>query len=162
MINAGIISPVAVAIPFDNSTNGFTATNVQTAIEEAATHQPHTEVSATASASAPTGADVLLNSMTISPSAGVYVAWFSTDVTSGVAGATISLSFYVGGTQDAASLRKIIPFSGGTLTSGNARGAVAFQRTVTITAGQALEVRWSTSNAGPTAAARTMTIVRVG
>jgi len=28
-------TPVAVTVPFDNSTNGFTATNVQTAIEEA-------------------------------------------------------------------------------------------------------------------------------
>jgi hypothetical protein len=28
-------TPVAVSVPFDNSTNGFTSTNVQTAIEEA-------------------------------------------------------------------------------------------------------------------------------
>lgn len=28
-------TPVAVSVPFNNSTNGFTATNVQTAIEEA-------------------------------------------------------------------------------------------------------------------------------
>lgn len=31
------ISPVARSVPFDNSTNGFVATNVQTAIEEATT-----------------------------------------------------------------------------------------------------------------------------
>jgi hypothetical protein len=30
-------TPVAVSVPFDNSTNGFTSTNVQTAIEEAKT-----------------------------------------------------------------------------------------------------------------------------
>jgi hypothetical protein len=30
-------TPVAQSIPFDNSTNGFTSTNVQTAIEEAKT-----------------------------------------------------------------------------------------------------------------------------
>jgi hypothetical protein len=28
-------TPVAVTVPFNNSTNGFTASNVQTAIEEA-------------------------------------------------------------------------------------------------------------------------------
>jgi hypothetical protein len=29
------VSPVAITVPFDNNANGFTSTNVQTAIEEA-------------------------------------------------------------------------------------------------------------------------------
>lgn len=34
------ISPTANTVPFDNSSNGMTATNIQTAIEEARTKTP--------------------------------------------------------------------------------------------------------------------------
>lgn len=119
------------------------------------------EVSATASTTAPTGTDALMNTMTVSPTAGTYIAIFSTDITSGTSGAAISVSLYIGGVQDASSLRKIIPFSGGTLTSGSGRGVMAINRTVTVTTGQAVEIRWSTSTAGPTAASRVLTLLRI-
>lgn len=154
-------SAVATAVPFDNSTNGFTATNVQAAIEEGSNHATSMEVTATASATAPTGSDALITSMTLTPVAGTWIAWFSCDINSAVAGAAISVSLYVGGVQNAASLRKIVPFSGGTLTSGSARGAVAINGTVTVNGSQAIEVRWSTSNAGPTAASRALTLLRI-
>lgn len=118
------------------------------------------EVSSTASATAPTSTDALMTGMTITPSAGVYLAFFDTDITSGTAGAAISVSLYINGTQDASTLRKIIPFSGGTLTTGNARAAVALHRTITVTTGD-VEVRWSTSNAGPTCGARVLSLLRI-
>lgn len=157
------IGAVARAIPFDNSTDGFVATNVQSAIEEAKASPSlvSAEATATASATAPTGADTLIAGMTLTPVAGTYIVWFSCDITSASAGAAISVSIYAGGVQSTASLRKIIPFSGGTLTTGNARGSMSTHITVTVNGSQAIETRWSTSNAGPTTADRSMTIFKV-
>lgn len=121
----------------------------------------NTEVSATASATAGTGADALLTGMTITPVAGTYLVWFSCDINSINAGNAISLSLYVGGTQKADSIRKVVPFCGGTLTSGSARCGVAINGLVTVNGSQAIEVRWSASAGTNTAAARTMNLLRV-
>lgn len=121
----------------------------------------NTEVSATATATAATGADALMTGMTITPVAGTYLVWFSCDLNSANGGAVVSVSVYVGGTQKADSLRKIEPFSGGTLTSGSQRVGVAINGVVTVNGSQAIEIRWSTSSNAPTAAARTMNILRV-
>lgn len=161
MASAGRITQVAVSTPFDDSTNGWVANNVQAAIEEAPIHLRSIEVSATSTVTAPTGTDALMTTMTITPNPGTYIVWFSCDINSAVAGAAISVSLYVGGTQQAVSLRKVIPFSGGTLTSGSGRACVSINQIVTVTTGQSVEVRWSTSNAGPTAAARTLDMLRV-
>lgn len=158
----GSINQPAAATPFDNTTNGFTSTNVQSAIEEVTRYLVDGEVTATANANINTGADALLTSMTMTPAAGTYITWFSCDINSGTAGAAISISFYVGGVQNAASLRKIIPFSGGTLTSGSGRGSVAIQAVLTVNGSQAIEVRASTSSGTQTAAARALTTLRVG
>lgn len=121
----------------------------------------HGEVSATASATAPTGADTLIAGMTTTPAAGTYLAWFSCDLNSANAGAVVTLSFYVGGTINSGSQRKVMPFAGGTLTSGSQRVGVATNALVVVNGAQAVEVRWSTSSNAPTAAARTMNWLRV-
>lgn len=131
-----------------------------------ATWQPlptdtHLEVSATASATAPASTDALLAGMTSTPASGTYLAWFSCDLNSGSAGAVVSVSFYVGGTQKADSLRKIMPFAGGTLTSGNQRVGVALNGLITVTGSQTIEVRWSASSGTVTAAGRTMNLLKV-
>lgn len=154
-------SVVAAAVPFDNSTNGFISTNVQAAIEEVSFISSTTEVSATASATAGTGADALLTGMTITPVAGTYIVWFSCDLNSPTAGVVISVSIYVGGVQKADSLRKVMPFAGGTLTSGSQRVGVATNGQVVVNGSQAIEIRWSASSGSPTAAARTLNILRV-
>lgn len=121
----------------------------------------NTEVSATASATAGTGADALLTGMTITPVSGTYLVWFSTDINSAGAGIVVSVSIYVGGSQKADSLRKIMPFAGGTLTVGNQRVGVSTNGVVTVNGSQAIEIRWSASSGAPTSAARTMNILRV-
>lgn len=153
---------VASSVPFDNSTNGFTSTDVQAAIEEAAHNLAELEASATATATTSSGTDAILTSMTLTPIAGTYMVWFSCDVTSPTAGAAISFSIYVGGVQKADSLRKIIPFSGGTLTSGNARAVAATNGVVTVNGSQAITIEWSTSAGTMTAGARTLNTLRVG
>lgn len=156
------VSPVAASIPFDNSTNGFTANNVQAAIEEATYQLSDFEATATASITAGTGADALMTGMTLSPTPGIYIALFSCDILCATAGAATSVSIYVGGAQIADTLRKVAPFDGGTLSSTSARCGVAINKRITVTVGQAIEVRWSASNGTNTAASRTLTIFRVG
>lgn len=119
------------------------------------------EVSATASASSTTGADALMAGMTITPAVGKYLVWFSCDLNSTAAGDVLSVSIYVGGVQKADSLRKIMPFAGGTLTSGSQRVGMATNGIVTVNGAQAIEIRWSTSAGSPTAAARTLNILQV-
>lgn len=122
----------------------------------------HGEASATASATAPTGTDTLIAGMTTGNiPAGTYLVWFSSDLNSANAGAVVSVSFYVGGVQKADSLRKVMPFAGGTLTSGSQRVGVATNGLVTVNGSQAVEVRWSTSSNAPTAADRTLNWIRV-
>lgn len=152
----------AQSIPFDNTGNGFTSTDVQSAIVESTHNLIEGEASATADATTNSGTDSLLTGMTDTPVAGTYLVWFSTTITSPTAGAAISISIYVGGVQKADSLRKIIPFSGGTLTSGNARGGVFTNGVVTVNGSQAIEIRWSTSSGTMTSGPRTLNILRVG
>lgn len=120
------------------------------------------EESATASATAGTGADALLTGMTSTPPAGSYFVSFSCDVNSATSGVVVSVSIYVGGTQKADSLRKIMPFAGGTLTAGSQRAGVVTNGVVTVNGSQAVEIRWSASAGAPTAAARTMNLLKVG
>lgn len=119
------------------------------------------EASSTASASAP-GTDTLLAGMTLTPLPGQYLTWFSCDLNSAAAGDVVSISIYVGGVQKADSLRKTMPFAGGTLTSGSQRVGIATNGIVTVNGSQAIEIRWSTSAGAPTAAARTLNILKVG
>lgn len=121
----------------------------------------NTEVSATASTNAGTGADTLMSGMTITPVSGTYLVFFSCDINSNTAGAAISVSIYVAGSQKADSLRKVIPFAGGTLTSGSARAMASTNGVVTVNGSQAIEIRWSASSGTNSAAARTMNILRV-
>lgn len=120
------------------------------------------EATSNASAAAGTGADALLTSMTLTPIAGTYYVSCSFDINSAVAGAAIQASIYVAGVQVADSQRKVVPFSGGTLTSGSARAVLHTQALVTVTGSQAIEIRWSTSNTGPTAASRNLIALKVG
>lgn len=148
-IGEGILGSVPGA-PLSTDSNGLLVSGTS-----------NTEVSATATTTTNSGTDALMNSMTITPVSGTYLVWFSTDLNSPTAGAVISLSYYIGGSQKADSLRKVMPFAGGTLTVGNQRIGVALNGVVTVNGSQAIEVRWSTSAGTMTAAARTMNILRV-
>lgn len=155
-------SPVASTIPFDNTASGLVATDVQAAIEESVNFSRTSEVMVTAVATTSSTTDALMDSMTVTPpQAGTYLVLFNTDVNSATAGAAISVSYYVAGVQVAASLRKIIPFDGGALSAGAARGIAALQDIIVVTGSQAIEVRWSISSGTATAAARSLITLRV-
>lgn len=120
------------------------------------------EVSATASITAGTGADTLMTGMTVTPIQGIYLVWFSCDITCSTAGAATSVSIYVGGTQKGDSLRKVAPFDGGTLSVGNARCGVATNGIVTVNGSQAITIEWSASSGTNTAGPRTLNYWKIG
>lgn len=120
-----------------------------------------TEVSDTANATTTSSTDALLTTMTISPVAGNYLLMFTTSITSSAAGAAISCSVYVGGTQQAKTLMKIAPFDGGTLSATTARGSMAITSTVSVTSGQTVEIHWSTSAGTATCGPRIMNLLRL-
>lgn len=148
-IGKGVLGAVAGA-PLSADANGTLVSGIS-----------NIEVSATSNATTSSGTDALMTSMTSTPVAGTYLVWFSCDLNSPTGGAVVSVSYYIGGSQKADSLRKIMPFAGGTLTAGNQRVAVAINGVVTVNGSQAVEVRWSTSSGTITAAARTMNLLRV-
>lgn len=153
------ITPVAQGIPFDNSTDGWVANDVQMAIEEAPIHLRAGEVNSTVTYTTTT-TDALVTSMTITPVAGTYLVWFTCDASCTTAGAAVSASYYVGGVQKADSLRKVVPFDGGLGSNASARGAIAINSLITVNGTQAIEVRASASTAGQTIASRTMNWLR--
>ena len=136
--------------PLSADSNGLLASGIS-----------NTEVSATNTITAGTGADALMSGMTITPVAGTYLILFSCDLNSFSVGAVTNYSIYFEGLQKADSLRKVQPSDGGTLSSGAARCAVAINGVVTVNGSQAIEIRWSASNGTNQSAARTMNILRV-
>lgn len=155
-------SPVASAIPFDNSTNGFIATDVQAAIEESRFNLQDSEITATATATTSSSTDAVLTTMTVTPIAGTYMVWFNGDFSIANAGSVISISLYVDAAQQAATLRKLSYFDGGTLSATSARGVGATQMVVTLNGTQVLTLKWSISSGTGTAAARSLMLLRVG
>lgn len=152
---------VASSIPFDNTDgNGYVATDVQAAIEESNKHLLAIEVSATASTTVNTSTDTLMNTMSVAASPGTYLVYFSCDLSSPTAGAVVSVSIYQNATQVPQSLRKIMPFTGGTLTTGSQRVGCSTNGLITLTAGS-IEIHWSTSSGTITAAARTLNLLRI-
>lgn len=157
-------SDVANSVPFDNSSaliNGYTATDVQDALEE--THVKCFEANATATTTTTSGTDAVINSMTVTPTiTGTYLVMFSTDIQSNAAGAAITVSYYLAAVQIAGTVRKTSHFDGGTLSAGSGRAAMAIQKLVAFTGANSLSVEWSTSGGTATAAARSLTACRVG
>lgn len=145
----------------NTSTNGYLSSTDWNTFNNKQSALTPIEVSSVISATAGTGSDVLLTGMTSTPASGTYLVWFSCDLNSITAGVVIGVSIYVGGIQKTDSLRKTMPFSGGTLTSGSQRVGVYTNGQVTVNGSQAIEIRWSTSAGAPTAASRTMNLLKI-
>ena len=154
---------VADSIPFDNSSNGFTATNVQDAIEEAEISTPVNYIATSAGVTRNSSTDATMGGMTYTNSSGAsikVVALFNGDITIGKTGAVLSISFYLNGGQVANTLRKQSS-DGGTL-SGSCRVTASTQCKVIIPNGQTLDVRWSVSSGTITGGARSIILTKCG
>lgn len=155
---------VALATPFDNSTNSFVATNVQAAIEEVhnatITNLSTTEVSATADTTTTSTTDVLINAMTITPVAGTYLVWFGTCVDHSAQSVAVTVSLYAGGVLLTETVRSPVPRFNGIGANSLNPNVNTFTK-VAVNGSQAIEARWKTASGTATAHQRTMFILRV-
>jgi hypothetical protein len=112
----------------------------------------------TANATLNSATYTLLTGMTLSPAAGTYLALFSTSA-DGVSGSIIDTSLFVGGAQIAHTERSVTQEA----SIPNTAFVHAIVAKVTVTAGQAVEVRWKNSGTAGniTAYQRTLTLYKV-
>lgn len=121
------------------------------------------EAAATATVTTTSGTDALLTGMQlVNPIAGTYLVLFDTVVQSASAGNTVTISIYVGGVQDANSVRSPSPFDGGTLSSTNASCGVSTHGTYTVNGAQNIEVQWHRAAGTASAFQRKLTAMKIG
>lgn len=163
MASGVVVSPVAIGIPFNNATNGFTAINVQAAIEEARNSPAVNFISTSAADTLTSSTDTLLAGMTYTNSSGASIkvlAEFNGDVNIGATGGVLSISFYLNGVQVTDTLRKQAGDQGA--LAGSTRVTSSTNCKVTIPNGQILQIRWSASAGTITAASRSLCLTKCG
>lgn len=102
--------------------------------------------------------DVLATSMTLTPAAGTYLVWFTGSVDHSANNATMFLSIYLGGVQEASSEREFGRGAG----QGDVTNSFACAARVSVDGTQAIEGRWRTPSSTATMHERTLQILRVG
>lgn len=135
-------SPVAGAIPYDNTTSGLTATDVQAALDEIESQLGITYYQATQSGNISTssGTFTTMTSTSVTPAAGTYFVVMTADVTLPADGAG-EIRITVGGADAGDSMRQL--FIG---VSGNATGVIRYSSATscitTVNGSQAIEAQW--------------------
>lgn len=122
----------------------------------------NSNVTATVAATTTSATDVLITSMTLTPVAGTYIAWFHTTLQSNSNNANITVSLWSGVTQVTGTEMVATPqIQGGVTPSLNMRVPVGTVCTTTVNGSQAIEARYRTSAGTATAGTRILQILRV-
>lgn len=121
----------------------------------------NSQVTATANATTTSGTDAVINTMTITPVAGTYLAMFSAVIQQAGAGQSVTISIYSGGTQDATSVRDFAPFDGGTLSATSASCCAFTHGVYTVNGSQAIAVEWHVSGSTATCFQRKLSLIRL-
>lgn len=121
-----------------------------------------TDATSTTNATTTSGTDALMTGMTITPIQGTYLVIFSAVVQSSNAGQGVTISLYVGGTQDATSIRDAAPFDGGTLSSTQASCGMMTHGIYTVSGSQAIAVQWHVSGGTGTVFQRKLSVIKIG
>lgn len=121
-----------------------------------------TQITSTTNATTTSGTDVLMTSMTTTPIAGTYFVMFSGVVQQNAAGNSATISIYVNGVQDTASIRDFAPFDGGTLSAGSASCVATTQGVYTVDGVSAIAIEWHVSGGTGTVFQRNLTLLRIG
>lgn len=152
------IFPIAQAVPFNNATDGYTAFQVQAAIEEAGTgaHTIENSVSSQTSTTTTSATLATLNSMTITPPAGKYKVDFNMTVQTTTGGNSITIVIQLAGTSITASSRTIQFPTATLIDSGYPFSLSTLAYGVTVNGSQAITLAWSTSGGTATALNRTL------
>jgi hypothetical protein len=118
------------------------------------------EVNSTSGMSINSTTDVLITSMTITPTAGTYRVVFDATVTVGNAGSTLGFAIYAGGTINSNSNKTFTVLGG--VAPGGGQNWYGTTGTVTVDGTQAIEIRGRRSAGTTTVGTRTLHIMRVG
>lgn len=119
------------------------------------------DVTSVTTATTTSTSDVLMTGMTQTPISGTYLAIFTGVVQQNNAGNSATISFYVGGTQDATSIMDFAPFDGGTLSAGSASCCAVTHGVYTVNGAQAIAVEWHVSAGTGTVFQRKFTLVKI-
>lgn len=160
------VTPVAKSVPFDNSINGFAATNVQDAIEESKNLVSITSVTSTSNQTSTSTTYANINTMTLTPAAGTYLVTFNGRAsTSGVsAGGLFALA--IGGVIQTDSVREVscnITLLGGlvTVSVNTVANSVTCLSVLTVNGSQTITAQFKSTTGGTiNIGERTMYIVR--
>lgn len=152
MSNYSSSSQVASSVPFDNSSNGFTATDVQAAIEEAK-NTSIIYVSDTGTQSSTSTSYANITTMTSTPASGTYLVIFNGHATTTGASAGGLFAIAVAGSVQSDSIREVstnLTLLGGLVTiSVNTIGAsVTCITKVTVNGSQAITAQFKSTNGG--------------
>lgn len=120
----------------------------------------NTEVSATADTTTTSTTDVLINTMTITPVAGTYLAIGTLCVDHSNQSVAVVVSIYSGGSLKTDSVRSVVPRFNA-IGANSLSPCVSTQGIVTVNGSQAIELRWKTASNTATGHQRTLTIVRL-
>lgn len=160
------ISQPSQATPFDNTSNGFTSTNAQAAIEEAKTSLLYYSTSATSTLTSTSSTFATVGSMTLTPIAGTYLIMFSADIETGSVNGRGELQLFNGGTAVAGTNRELeleVALLLGLIGTARIRaGASCFFGIVTANGTNAIDVRYrSVDGQTITIKSRAMIAIRV-
>lgn len=118
------------------------------------------EITGTANITTTSATDVLLTGVTYTPVVGVWQCLFSTWLIHSNGNATITMSYYVGGSQSSNSVRVVIPFVGA-LSAITQDIPVTMHGIFTVNGSQAIAIEWHTSTGTATAHQLTYDCVRL-
>lgn len=121
-----------------------------------------TGVSSVSTATTTSGTDAVMTGMTQTPIVGTYLAIFTGVIQQNIAGDSVTISFYVNGVQDTASIMDFAPFDGGALSATQASCCAVTHGIYTVAGGQAIEIRWHVSGGTASAFQRKFTLIRIG
>lgn len=95
------------------------------------------------------------------PPAGTYLAFFSGDFSSATSGIVVTIVIAIGGTDQAVTQRKFMPFAGGTLTAGSQRMPASINSIIVLNGSQNVTVPCSTSSGSVTTASMELDLLRI-
>lgn len=124
----------------------------------------NSSATATVSTTSTSASDVLINSMTLTPVAGTYLALFTAAITNTGTNGDVSVSIYSGGSINSHSERTFSPqfSSGGLGGSPSLSFPMATHAIVTVNGSQAIEARWRRSTGTMGATTRTLVLIKLG
>lgn len=164
------MTTVATSTPFSNTGNGFTANNVQSAIEEAkaaASNTVITYVSDTSNQTTTSASYTNITGMTSTPASGTYLVIFNGKASTSGASAGGSFSIAVAGSTQTDSVRDIscnLVLLGGlvTISVNTIASSMTCVSRVTVNGSQAITAQFKSNTGGTISVTeKNMTIMKV-